>query len=300
MGAVGTREHHKTLKSSNPGAAARAGRDKKDDIIPPGSNWTFVWQVTERSGPGPADPSSIMWMYHSHFDEVADVNAGLMGAIIVSRHVRAAPSSCQGLAIGLRNSLSAAHVLSGSMRVRTKQPVMTDLSSVTVRQRAWRLMSVMGAAVLPVTPGLEPCHACAQGSAQPNGAPNDVDREFILSYTIEDEVKSFYFNQNLKQLGAALTNDQQTTLSADDDGAANEHFHAINGAAPTGFWSHNCSAGLPVCCQSTQRFACLEARFSLSCLQVCSSTCTHKQDAGSWHAFPCKQPSLGTQGCRVP
>ena len=67
-----------------------AGRDKKDDIIPPGSNWTFVWQVTERAGPGPADPSSLLWMYHSHFDEVADVNAGLMGAIIVSRHVRAA------------------------------------------------------------------------------------------------------------------------------------------------------------------------------------------------------------------
>ena len=29
-----------------------------------------------------------MYMYHSHFDEVADVNAGLTGAIIVSRKAR--------------------------------------------------------------------------------------------------------------------------------------------------------------------------------------------------------------------
>jgi hephaestin len=31
------------------------------------------------------DPSSVMWMYHSHTDEVADVYAGLMGPIIVTR-----------------------------------------------------------------------------------------------------------------------------------------------------------------------------------------------------------------------
>jgi len=68
--------------------AARAGDDKKDDVIPPGSSWTFVWQVNERAAPGPADPSSLMYMYHSHFDEVADVNAGLTGAIIVSRKAR--------------------------------------------------------------------------------------------------------------------------------------------------------------------------------------------------------------------
>ena len=32
-------------------------------------------------GPGPGDGSSVMWMYHSHTDEVADTNAGLMGPI---------------------------------------------------------------------------------------------------------------------------------------------------------------------------------------------------------------------------
>jgi len=69
-----------------------------------------------------------------------------------------------------------------------------------------------------------------QEVALPNGAPNDVDREFVLAYSIQDEVKSFYFPQNLAQLGAGLSNAQQTALNADDDGAANEQFHSINGA----------------------------------------------------------------------
>ena len=74
-----------------------------------------------------------------------------------------------------------------------------------------------------------------QEVALPNGAPNDVDREFVLAYSIQDEVKSFYFPQNLAQLGAGLSNAQQTVLTADSDGAANEQFHSINGAASPPF-----------------------------------------------------------------
>ena len=80
------------------------GRDKMDDIIPPGSSWTFVWQVTERAGPGPSDPSSLLWMYHSHFNEVADTNAGLSGPIIISRKARplSASSHCECKEAGMR------------------------------------------------------------------------------------------------------------------------------------------------------------------------------------------------------
>jgi manganese oxidase len=42
-------------------------------------------KVPERSGPGPAEPSSRVWHYHSHVDETADTNAGLFGMIIISR-----------------------------------------------------------------------------------------------------------------------------------------------------------------------------------------------------------------------
>jgi manganese oxidase len=41
--------------------------------------------VPERAGPGPAEGSSVMWMYHSHGNEVADTNAGLVGPMVVTR-----------------------------------------------------------------------------------------------------------------------------------------------------------------------------------------------------------------------
>jgi hephaestin len=37
------------------------------------------------------DPSSVMWMYHSHVDEPGDTNAGLMGPIIVTARGKARP-----------------------------------------------------------------------------------------------------------------------------------------------------------------------------------------------------------------
>lgn len=65
---------------------ATKGRDKADDAVPPGKTHTYVWQVPERAGPGPADGSSAMWMYHGHSDEVADTYAGLIGPIIITKH----------------------------------------------------------------------------------------------------------------------------------------------------------------------------------------------------------------------
>lgn len=59
---------------------------KADDAIAPGATYTYLWQVPKRAGPGPADPSSIVWMYHSHVDEPADTNAGLIGPIIIHRN----------------------------------------------------------------------------------------------------------------------------------------------------------------------------------------------------------------------
>jgi FtsP/CotA-like multicopper oxidase with cupredoxin domain len=59
--------------------------ERADDHVAPGQTYTYTWQVPERAGPGPADPSSIVWLYHSHVDETADTNTGLAGPIIVSR-----------------------------------------------------------------------------------------------------------------------------------------------------------------------------------------------------------------------
>jgi FtsP/CotA-like multicopper oxidase with cupredoxin domain len=61
-----------------------SGADKADDAIPPGGTHTYVWEVPERAGPGPNDPSSVVWLYHGHVDSVADEATGMVGAIVIT------------------------------------------------------------------------------------------------------------------------------------------------------------------------------------------------------------------------
>jgi manganese oxidase len=59
--------------------------EKKGDAVRPHECFTYTWTVPESAGPGPHDPSSMLWMYHSHFLESRDINSGLFGPIIVTR-----------------------------------------------------------------------------------------------------------------------------------------------------------------------------------------------------------------------
>ena len=68
-----------------------AGADKADDGVPPGGTHLYVWPVPERAGPAMGDMSSVIWMYHSHHDEVKDVNSGLMGPMIITARGKARP-----------------------------------------------------------------------------------------------------------------------------------------------------------------------------------------------------------------
>lgn len=62
-----------------------SGADKKDDAVPPGGTHTYVWPVPERAGPGPNDPGSLVWLYHSHVDEPKDVSSGMIGTMVITR-----------------------------------------------------------------------------------------------------------------------------------------------------------------------------------------------------------------------
>jgi manganese oxidase len=60
------------------------GGSKLDDAVPPGHTYTYHFTVPERAGPAEGDQSSVMWMYHSHTDEIGDTYAGLMGPVVVT------------------------------------------------------------------------------------------------------------------------------------------------------------------------------------------------------------------------
>lgn len=81
------------LKSSEgaPYSDGVATKNKPGDKVAPGSAFTYTWQVPERAGPGPGDSSSVIWMYHSHVDEVNDVNTGPIGPIVVTARGMAKP-----------------------------------------------------------------------------------------------------------------------------------------------------------------------------------------------------------------
>lgn len=64
----------------NDGLPAQPG-----DAVAPGTNFTYLWTVPERAGPGPADPSTIVWLYHSHANEITDTYAGLSGGLVIGR-----------------------------------------------------------------------------------------------------------------------------------------------------------------------------------------------------------------------
>ena len=61
-----------------------SGSDKAGDAVAPGQTHTYMWPVPSRAGPGPNDPSSIIWMYHSHVDSPMDTNSGLVGPMVVT------------------------------------------------------------------------------------------------------------------------------------------------------------------------------------------------------------------------
>jgi manganese oxidase len=73
------------------GAPYDDGSDAKGDAVESGDTYTYRWDVPNRAGPGPMDGSSVMWMYHSHVDEIADTYSGLMGAMIVTAKGEARP-----------------------------------------------------------------------------------------------------------------------------------------------------------------------------------------------------------------
>ena len=53
--------------------------------VAPGGSFSYTWTADASSGPGASEPSSKVWWYHSHVKETIDINAGLLGAIIITK-----------------------------------------------------------------------------------------------------------------------------------------------------------------------------------------------------------------------
>jgi FtsP/CotA-like multicopper oxidase with cupredoxin domain len=85
------RQKNFVSEGSIPDATGNVVDEEPEDMVEPGATFTYEWDVRERAGPEPGDPSSTVWVYYSHVDEYRDVASGLVGAIIVTRRGQANP-----------------------------------------------------------------------------------------------------------------------------------------------------------------------------------------------------------------
>ncbi|ROL41994.1 Coagulation factor V [Anabarilius grahami] len=59
--------------------------EKEDDVILPGQEHTYHWEVTSEVTPMAADPPCITYTYLSHYDIVKDYNTGLIGTMLICK-----------------------------------------------------------------------------------------------------------------------------------------------------------------------------------------------------------------------
>jgi FtsP/CotA-like multicopper oxidase with cupredoxin domain len=82
--------HGVFYEKASEGAQYDDGAGQKSTALP-GATHTYTWPVPERAGPSHGEGSSIVWMYHSHVEEEKDVNAGLIGPLLVTARGQARP-----------------------------------------------------------------------------------------------------------------------------------------------------------------------------------------------------------------
>ena len=51
----------------------------------PGQKWVYIWDCRDNTAGSDNEFSSKFWWYHSHIDETADTNTGLVGPILITK-----------------------------------------------------------------------------------------------------------------------------------------------------------------------------------------------------------------------
>ena len=59
--------------------------DKVEDQVQTGHNVTLLWKLTADFAPKDDDPSCLPFAYHSHNNPDMEVNAGLLGLLLVCK-----------------------------------------------------------------------------------------------------------------------------------------------------------------------------------------------------------------------
>ncbi|XP_037136671.1 coagulation factor V isoform X1 [Syngnathus acus] len=61
-------------------------KEKEDDVVKPGNEHVYYWEVTPDVSPKPDDPTCLTYSYISHINLVEDFNSGLIGALLICKN----------------------------------------------------------------------------------------------------------------------------------------------------------------------------------------------------------------------
>ncbi|RKP06078.1 Cupredoxin [Thamnocephalis sphaerospora] len=164
--------------------------------VRPGETFTYIWQ---RAGPADEDPGSILWLYHSHHNEPMDVNAGLVGPILVYRR--------------------------GWLRTVSESPKIlnaTTADAASTRSATSDALIAADSTFKRDTAVVATTHTYAR----------DVDREFVLWLDVLDENSTPYYLDNMRRVqeGAIHPPGSDDGLPMADREALRKHmFYSVNG-----------------------------------------------------------------------
>jgi FtsP/CotA-like multicopper oxidase with cupredoxin domain len=82
--------HGVRYDAQNEGALYNPPRGGGDSVTP-GGTYVYRWLAGRESGPLPNEPSTRVWLYHSHVHPEAEIEQGLVGVILVADPARADP-----------------------------------------------------------------------------------------------------------------------------------------------------------------------------------------------------------------
>eukprot|EP01083_Nonionella_stella_P216522 778183_1 len=74
--------HGLKYDKTSEGAPYNDGTSNGDNIAENGGQWIYIFRARTVISD---DSSSKMWLYHSHVDEVKDINTGLFGAVVITK-----------------------------------------------------------------------------------------------------------------------------------------------------------------------------------------------------------------------
>jgi FtsP/CotA-like multicopper oxidase with cupredoxin domain len=90
--ALSIHPHGVRYSPEHEGAAYNPPRGGGDSIAP-GGQFTYAWLAGRESAPLPDEPSTKVWLYHSHVHPEREIALGLVGVIIVADPARANPET---------------------------------------------------------------------------------------------------------------------------------------------------------------------------------------------------------------